>query len=43
MNEESKGNFPPQHQEKQPGLENEMYPEPLYEGSWYNGGEIVNE
>ncbi len=29
--------FPPQHQEKQPGLEKDMRPWPLYKGEWYKG------
>ena len=29
--------FPPQHQDRQPGIEKEMYPRPLYTGEWYKG------
>ncbi|MDT8285832.1 MAG: SDR family oxidoreductase [Elusimicrobiales bacterium] len=29
--------FPPQHQDRMPGLEKEMRPRPLYKGEWYKG------
>ncbi len=36
-NTESNRGFPPQHQDRQPGLESEMEPAPLHRGTWYKG------
>jgi hypothetical protein len=36
-NKEGKAGFPPQHQDRQPGLESEMEPAPLCRGIWYKG------
>ena len=33
-----KGGMPPQEQDRQPGREHEMFPEPLYEGADYRAG-----
>ncbi|MFP4473148.1 MAG: SDR family oxidoreductase [Candidatus Omnitrophota bacterium] len=36
--------FPPQHQERKPGLEKDMHPKPLCEGKWYKGsGKLKNK
>lgn len=37
MGEEYKSNFPPQHQNRMPGLEKDMHPEPKCTGEWYRG------
>jgi len=34
---EKKSQFPPQHQEKQPGRQNQMTPEPAYDAPFYKG------
>ncbi len=43
-NHHQKGEFPPQSQNKQPGIEKEMQPRPLYKGDWYQGtGKLKNK
>jgi NAD(P)-dependent dehydrogenase (short-subunit alcohol dehydrogenase family) len=43
-NEQEKGSFPPQHQDRQPGVESEMKPRPQSEDSGYKaGGKLKGE
>lgn len=35
--------FPPQHQDRRPGIESEMFPRPIYNNPWYTGsGKLMN-
>lgn len=42
-NQPSKQTMPPQHQNQQPGIEEEMSPKPEYERSHHSGGRLQNK
>lgn len=42
-NEQNKQTMPPQHQNQQPGIESEMVPRPVYEGSYLAAGKLKNK